>query len=458
MSQLLKGWRTVRIHDVCEVNPREPSPSDPSLPISFVPMPAVSDTEGTVGEHSVRRFSEVAKGYTRFRERDVIFAKITPCMENGKIAIAENLHNGLACGSTEFHVLRCSNNILPEYLWRYLRQLSFREEAERHMAGAVGQQRVPAQYLKDAAIPLPPLDEQRRIVAKLDALFARSRRGRAELERVPKLVERAKQAVLAKAFAGELTREWRLNQSDIETAAALIARTPVPVQPRGGREAAERVIPGIAALSVNDPGTQAPDGWKWVSLHRIARQETGHTPSRSHPEWWDGDIRWIGIKDAGVYHGGVINDTFQKTNAAGLANSAARLLPTGTVCLSRTASVGYVVIMGRDMATSQDFVTWTCSEALQPKYLMYALMAEGDEIRRFGKGSTHTTIYFPEVRALHICLAPLAEQAEIVRRIEAAFARIDRMAAEADRATALLDRLEQATLAKAFRGELFGSN
>jgi type I restriction enzyme, S subunit len=112
---------------------------------------------------------------------------------------------------------------------------------------------------------------------------------------------------------------------------------------------------------------------------------TGHTPIRSHPEWWRGDIPWIGIKDANTHHSRVIYDTIQHTNTEGLANSAARLLAAGTVCLSRTASFGYVVIMGKDMATSQDFVTWTFTEAIEPRYLMYAIMAEGEEMRRFGK-------------------------------------------------------------------------
>ena len=106
------------------------------------------------------------------------------------------------------------------------------------------------------------------------------------------------------------------------------------------------------------------------------------------------------------------------------------------------------------MATSQDFATWSCSEALLPKYLMYALIAEGENIREFGEGSTHTTIYFPEIRALHICLAPLEEQAEIVKRVEACISWIDYLASEATSARSLIDRLDQAVLAKAFRGEL----
>jgi len=106
------------------------------------------------------------------------------------------------------------------------------------------------------------------------------------------------------------------------------------------------------------------------------------------------------------------------------------------------------------MATSQDFATWTCTESLLPEYLMYVLMAEGEDIRRFGMGSTHTTIYFPEIRALHIALPPIEEQKEIVVRIKQALSRVDRLEAEATRTRALLDRLESSILAKAFKGEL----
>jgi type I restriction enzyme S subunit len=110
------------------------------------------------------------------------------------------------------------------------------------------------------------------------------------------------------------------------------------------------------------------------------------------------------------------------------------------------------------MATSQDSATWTCTDALDPFYLMYALMSEGEDIRRFGEGSTHTTIYFPEIRAFHIKLAPIEEQREIVRRIESAFARINRLTEEAGRAAHLLDRLDERLLARAFRGELFAQD
>lgn len=308
-------------------------------------------------------------------------------------------------------------------------------------------------HIEDYAANLPPLPEQRRIVRKLDNLSARSATARTHLTALGKLVPRYKLAVLRSAFAGDLTANFRAERA-LEAVSTLLKRVPPPQQGRGGRQPTTEVIAGRGGISVNVPDVDLPEGWDWVPLLRVARQETGHTPSRSRPDWWDGDVCWMSIPDANLHHGRVIYDTIQKTNEAGLANSSARLLPAGTVVLSRTASVGYICILGKDMATSQDFATWTCTEALLPEYLMYALLSEGEDIKKFGEGSTHTTIYFPEIRAFHIRLAPIEEQHEIVRRIKAAFGKINRLAAEAEKALQLVRHPDQRILAKAFAGDL----
>ena len=182
----------------------------------------------------------------------------------------------------------------------------------------------------------------------------------------------------------------------------------------GGRPATQGVIEGSYSLSVGHPKKEAPNGWKWTLLTDISRLESGHTPSRKHPEYWDGDTPWIGIKDATSNHGTTIYDTFQHTNALGIANSSARVLPINTVCLSRTASVGYVIVMGKEMATSQDFVNWVCDpNFLHFQFLKYVLLAENRSFLMFAHGTTHQTIYFPEVKAFHICLPPLSEQRAI---------------------------------------------
>ncbi|UCI21815.1 restriction endonuclease subunit S [Mesorhizobium sp. B2-1-8] len=308
-------------------------------------------------------------------------------------------------------------------------------------------------HIEGYSAAIPPVSEQRRIVARLDELSSRVDLSRSELQKISPLVEYYKLNLLRSAFRGELTAGFR-KQQVLEPVEQLLARIDEPEQTRGGRHATNEIIEGRGGISINNPGTVLPTGWDWVPLLRVARQETGHTPSRSHPEWWGGDVPWIGIPDANRHHGSTIDDTIQKINDTGLSNSSARLLPAGTVILSRTASVGYVAIMGREMATSQDFATWSCTDAVDPKYLMYALLSEGDDIRNFGRGTTHTTIYFPEIRAFNIKLAPLEEQREIVRQIEDAFSRVSHLAREVERSLWLVGRAEQRILAKAFTGQL----
>ncbi|MBZ0125579.1 MAG: restriction endonuclease subunit S [Rhodocyclaceae bacterium] len=162
----MSRWPLKTVGDICDVNPRLPrghNIADDQI-VSFVPMAAVDEVSGTIQALHTRPFAEVKKGYTHFMNGDVLFAKITPCMENGKAAIASELVGGLGFGSTEFHVLRAKNGVLPEWLFYFVRQPAFRNEAKRNFTGTAGQQRVPTTFLSSAVIPVPPLPEQRRIV------------------------------------------------------------------------------------------------------------------------------------------------------------------------------------------------------------------------------------------------------------------------------------------------------
>src|SRR5687768_9104535 len=148
-AQQPEGWELVRLSDVIELNPAKPA-SDalaPTADVSFVPMPAVDADAGAILTPQRRPFAEVRKGFTAFRDGDVILAKITPCFENGKAAIVRQMVNGLGFGSTEFHVLRPTSAALAEYLYHFVRQESFRREGESEMTGSVGQKRVPAEFV-----------------------------------------------------------------------------------------------------------------------------------------------------------------------------------------------------------------------------------------------------------------------------------------------------------------------
>ncbi len=170
------NWSTARIEEVAEINPGlNKAEIDDRLDVAFVPMPAVEAGTGRIDVSARRKFGEVKKGYTAFREGDVLFAKITPCMENGKMAVVPPLPNGLGFGSTEFHVLRPRADISSQYLCYYVSTQNFRQSAEHNMTGAVGQRRVPTQFLEQHSIPIAPAREQRRIVAKIGGAILRTR-------------------------------------------------------------------------------------------------------------------------------------------------------------------------------------------------------------------------------------------------------------------------------------------
>lgn len=151
----------------------------------------------------------------------------------------------------------------------------------------------------------------------------------------------------------------------------------------------------------------------------VARLESGHTPSRRRPDWWSGDIPWLALPDIRALDGQTVNDTSEFTNELGLGNSSARLLPEGTVALSRTASVGFVAVFGKPMATSQDFFNWVCGDDLESWFLAHALIASRDYLRSLSSGAVHKTIYMPVAEELMVCMPNQAEQRRIAAALDA---------------------------------------
>ena len=131
--------------------------------MSFIPMEDISDDYGEwKGERTIEKIA--IKGYTKFQNGDIIWARITPCMQNGKSALLKNLVNGKGCGSTEFHVIRIkSDEVLPQYIHTLLRHCDVLTDAKKYFTGSAGQQRVPASYLENLLIPVPSLEIQKQI-------------------------------------------------------------------------------------------------------------------------------------------------------------------------------------------------------------------------------------------------------------------------------------------------------
>ena len=209
---LPEGWVAATLGEVSILNPQRGDFSNikEGDDVSFIPMSAVDDVAGPVTSMQSRPFREVQRGFTSFIEGDILFAKITPCMENGKTAIATNLRSGIGFGSTEFHVLRTVSPVTAKYVYYFLRQTVFREAAKGHMTGTGGLKRVPAKWLSTHPIPLPPLSEQSRIGVKLDAAMQEAKAAQSQLADGFASVVNMRHQALTGACSGKLTSDWRL--------------------------------------------------------------------------------------------------------------------------------------------------------------------------------------------------------------------------------------------------------
>lgn len=220
-----ESWEDKLLGDVCTVNPKKIDAKnlDDNLEVSFVPMAAVSDVLGEIVNHEVKNLQDVRTGFTNFSKGDVIFAKITPCMENGKSAIVGPLVNDIGYGSTEFYVLRCKEELNNKYLYHMVRNTTFRAEAKAVMTGVVGQQRVPKTFLQEYQLLLPTLSEQHEIVRLIDDLLARERSAQQAAEQALASIDLMKKSILARAFRGELGTNKASEASALELLKQVLA-------------------------------------------------------------------------------------------------------------------------------------------------------------------------------------------------------------------------------------------
>ncbi|MFB7932873.1 restriction endonuclease subunit S [Streptomyces sp. NPDC056039] len=408
-------WRTLPLWSLATVERKVIEPTDLGDEVVHYSIPSVDAT----GAGQIEESESIKSAKFRLSGGEVLISKLNPRKSRVVSVAASSLP---IVSSTEFVGLRAGDALDSRYL-AYLLQSNFvRQELDARVQSVTrSHQRVAPEDITHLNVAVAPLAEQRRIADFLDAETARiDGLVNAEQRVLDRLAERRTAGVVAAVSGGEHT---------------------------GRRESTLAWLESI------------PEWWQEVRVGLLARMGSGHTPSRSHPEWWvDCTIPWITtgeVKQVRNDRLEVLYETREKISELGLANSAAELHPKGTVFLCRTAaSAGYSGVMGSDMATSQDIVTWTCGPRLNPYYLLWCLRAmRPDLLGRLAMGSTHKTIYVPDLQMLRVPLPPLEEQREIVESIRQQNSRIDSLTDKVRRQIELLMERRQALITAAVTGQ-----
>lgn len=480
-ADLPNGWELADLRAIAEVNPKlDKSAHADSLKVSFVPMSAVEAKTGSIDVSQTRRVEEVKKGYTPFREGDVLFAKITPCMENGKMAVVPALTNGLGFGSTEFHVLRPRRGISAEYIYYFVSSEHFRRDAEHNMTGAVGQRRVPTPYLAEQLVPLPPELEQRRIVATIENLFSALDKGIESLRTAREQLKVYRQAALKHAFEGRLTAEWREARSEgLESGDELRKR--LLIRRRDEWERAERrrfekkgSVPAKDGWKkrykeprpIDADGLPAlPEGWCWAALEELVSgkprslQSGPFGSNLKHSEFQDYGVLVLGIDNVrdGRFSVGSGNRISEKRFRE-LQKYEAR---PGDLLITVMASLGRTCIVPRDLETAiitkHLYRVSMEPDLLFPEFFNLLLQSETVSRQRMfnnAQGQTRPGLNSSILRTLPVPLCSFEEQQEIVNRVEAELERIARLDVLIGNEITRCTGLRQSILKKAFRGHL----
>lgn len=433
MTALPPGWLETTIGSVAELNPPAPKTIPDDEDVSFVPMAAVEEESGRVDVSQHVRYGDFRrKSYRSFRDGDLLVAKITPSMENGKAAVTQGLSAGHGLGSTEFHVIRPHATVLARYLLHYVLQRRFRADAARRMTGTAGQLRVPIGYLREVPVPLPPLPEQQRIVDAIEEQFSRLDAGVASLRRAQRNLGRMRAAILSAAVEGRL------------------------VEREGGW--ATVAIGGDASTST-EVRIAMPDHWSLMTLGalcvnlRYGTSEKCDYGARGAPVLRIPNVRRQTID---------IRDLKYAVNADADLNSL-RVVP-GDILFVRTngspdliGRVGVVPASASGYAFASYLIRGRLRPEVMPQYV--AIVLDGPQYRRVLQASAATSagqynLSASTLSRIAIPLPSLAEQERIVEEVDRQLSILDAMEATVTAGRARAERLRQSILREAFAGRL----
>lgn len=384
----------------------------------------------------------------RFQPGDVLYGRLRPYLN--KVWQADR--SGVC--SSEFIVFPASEKIAGEYLAYLLRDskfLAFTSDLNRG-----DRPRISFSQFADFEFPVPAPDEQRRIAKQLDRIASRLDDTKARLDTLPLTLKRFRMAILTAACSGRLTADWRKTHGD-ETAKQLLNKIMDIRLATAARESDRRKINEFHETYPPSLGGDVglPTSWMATHIGTIGQVCNGSTPSRKNADFWAGIIPWV---SSGEVQNCRIAETREGISQKGYNNNSVRLFPTGTVLIAMIGegkTRGQSAILDIEACINQNIAAVVIDHGfIDPGYLWYWFQGQYEANRQAGSGSGPQALNCQRVRELPFNLPPLAEQAEIVRRVEALLKQADAIEARYRQARAFVDKLMPAALANAFRGEL----
>lgn len=431
LPRIPEAWQQVRGRFVMGVNP---SPKrlrelDETDEVSFLPMEAVGEYGGLNLERS-KSLDEIGSGYTEFENGDVVVAKITPCFENGKGALADGLLNGVAFGTTELHVLRAGKRLDSRFLFYLTISHTFRRLGESEMYGAGGQKRVPPEFAKDFRIPLPPIEEQEAIARFLDAKTAQ----------IDTLVAKKRQLI-------EKLKEKR---------SALIARAVTRgLPPEAAKTAGLEPNPALKP-SRGEWLDLIPSHWQVLPLTKYLSEMSdyrGKTPEKT-------DEGAFLVTARNVRMGFIDYDCSQEYVALDDYNEIMRRghPKKGDILFTTEAPLGNVALVDREgIALAQRIIRFRMRYTyFQSRFALYAMIADyfQFQLKSLSTGSTAEGLKASKLSMLKLVAPPLPEQVIISEFLDCETTRIDRLIAKAEDAISRLNEYRQALITSAVTGKI----
>ena len=350
-----------------------------------------------------------------------------------------NLSPGTVCIGRGLAAIRPDDSLDLKYLLYYFRyfetQLSAKGTGTTFKA-------INQKLIKNLEITIPPLNEQSRIVARIEELFSELDKAVGTLKTTKEQLEVYRQAVLKAAFEGKYTKWWRKNHN--------VSANEEYCELRKENQVFKDTSGDENELSLN-----IPDEWMKARLGEIFDVEVGATPSRQHAEYWNGSIPWV---SSGEVRFTTINKTREMITDIGLKNASTNLQPIGTVLLAMIGegkTRGQSAILNIPAAHNQNTAAILDSKTLcQPKYIYYFLQLNYENTRRVGSGNNQKALNKERVRAIRVPFAPIAEQSIIVKEIEKRLSICENIEQTVNTALAQADAMRQSILKQEYEGKI----